>query len=74
MKFVGMFIGKEREAYEVFAGIEQRYNDLKLSVQRLVLSDSTSNTQHPTPNTQLPTVTSGEMHYGTWHAVGGKNY
>ena len=74
VKFVGMFIGKEREAYEVFAGIEQRYNDLKLSVQRLVLSDSTSNTQHPTPNTQLPTVTSGEMHYGTWHAVGGKNY
>jgi iron complex transport system substrate-binding protein len=23
---------------------------------------------------ELPTVTSGEMHYGNWHAVGGKNY
>ena len=35
MKFIGMFIGKEREANEVFAGM---------------------------------------MHYGNWHAVGGKNY
>jgi iron complex transport system substrate-binding protein len=67
VKFVGMFIGKEREACEVFAGIEQRYNELKLKVQRLVLSDSAA-------KPQLPTVTSGEMHYGTWHAVGGKNY
>ena len=24
--------------------------------------------------TNRPTVTSGEMHYGNWHAVGGKNY
>ena len=29
IKFIGMFIGKEKEANEVFAGIEQRYNDLK---------------------------------------------
>ncbi len=62
VKFVGMFIGKEREANELFAGIEKRYNDLKAKCQQL------------TANGQKPTVTSGEMHYGTWHAVGGKNY
>ena len=62
VKFVGMFIGKEHEANELFAGIEKRYNDLKAKCQKL------------TANGQKPTVTSGEMHYGTWHAVGGKNY
>lgn len=61
VKFIGMFIGKEREANEVFAGIEQRYNSLKLKVESLKLK-------------AMPTVLSGEMHYGTWHAVGGKNY
>ncbi len=66
VKFVGMFIGKEREACELFAGIEQRYNELKEKVRSFVSSDSIGR--------QLPTVTSGEMHYGTWHAVGGKNY
>ena len=64
IKFVGMFIGKEKEACEVFAGIEQRYNELKEKTQKL----RNSETQ------ELPTVTSGEMHYGNWHAVGGKNY
>ena len=62
IKFVGMFIGKEREANEIFAGIEQRYNDLKAKCQEL------------TAKSKKPSVTSGEMHYGTWHAVGGKNY
>ena len=61
IKFVGMFIGKEKEACEIFAGIEERYNDLKLKIQN-------SNFK------KLPTVFSGEMHGGTWHAVGGKNY
>jgi iron complex transport system substrate-binding protein len=59
VKFVGMFIGKEREAAEVFNGIEQRYNALKAVASKA---------------TVRPTVLSGEMHYGTWHAVGGKNY
>ena len=63
IKFVGMFIGKEREAASVFAGIEQRYNDLKAKVAAQQDSQQA-----------VPTVTSGEMHYGTWHAVGGKNY
>ena len=61
MKFIGMFIGKEREANEVFAGIEGRYQQLKCQTSNLKPEDR-------------PTVTSGEMHYGNWHAVGGKNY
>ena len=59
VKFVGMFIGKEREANKVFVGIEKRYNELKAEARKVE---------------KRPTVTSGEMHYGTWHAVGGKNY
>ena len=59
IKFVGMLIGKEREANEVFAGIEKRYSDLKASAAEA---------------STRPTVFSGEMHYGNWHAVGGKNY
>ena len=59
IKFIGMFIGKEKEANEVFAGIEKRYNDLKVKASAA---------------TTRPTVFSGEMHYGNWHAVGGKNY
>jgi len=59
IKFIGMFIGKEKEAAEIFAGIESRYNELK---EKAATVES------------RPTVTSGEMHYGNWHAVGGKNY
>lgn len=59
IKLVGMFIGEERKANEVFNGIEQRYNDLKEKASQVATR---------------PTVTSGEMHYGTWRAVGGKNY
>ena len=62
IKFVAMFIGKEKEADAMFKGIESRYNDLKAKCQEL------------TANSQKPTVLSGEMHYGNWHAVGGKNY
>ncbi len=61
VKFVGLFIGKEREANAIFHGIEERYNMLKNKVM-----DAHYET--------LPTITSGEMHYGTWHAVGGNNY
>ena len=59
IKFVGMFIGKEKEANEVFAGIEKRYCDLKEAASAVSFR---------------PTVFSGEIHYGNWHAVGGKNY
>ena len=61
IKLVGMFIGKEREANEIFAGIEERYNTLKARVDSL-------------PSNLKPSVFSGEMHYGNWHAVGGRNY
>lgn len=64
IKFIGMFIGKEREAKDIFDGIEQRYNELKTKVQ-----NSLQLTGY-----RLPTVFSGEMHNGMWHAVGGKNY
>ena len=59
IKFVGMLIGKEREACEIFDGIEQRYQALKEAASKVA---------------ERPSVFSGEMHYGTWHAVGGKNY
>ena len=59
IKLVGMIIGKEKEANEIFDGIEKRYNDLKRKVANVSVR---------------PTVFSGEMHYGNWHAVGGKNY
>ncbi len=78
VKFIGMFIGKEREANEVFAGIESRYNSLKARVDslkaRLGLSPKTPDPLGEDGHCLLPTVFSGEMHYGTWHAVGGKNY
>jgi len=61
VKFVGLFIGKEKEANKLFSGIEQRYNSLKFKVDSLKLKD-------------FPTVFSGEMHGGNWYAVGGKNF
>ncbi len=64
IKFIGLFIGKEREANDIFSGIEKRYNTLKARVDSFCSENKL----------QRPTVISGEMHYGTWHAVGGKNY
>lgn len=60
IKFVAMFIGKEKEANDIFQGIADRYNELKSKVE--VVSG------------KRPTIFSGEMHGGNWHAVGGKNY
>ena len=68
VKFIGMFIGKESEANEVFAGIESRYNGLKARV------DSLTSELGSQASGLRPTVFSGEMHGGMWHAVGGKNY
>lgn len=59
IKFVGMFIGKEKEANEVFSGIEKRYNEIKALAAKAE---------------KKPTVFSGEMHGGNWYAVGGRNY
>ena len=59
LKLVGMLIGKEQEACELFDSIESRYVRLRTQAQQ---------------TGKKPTVMSGEMHYGTWHAVGGRNY
>lgn len=59
IKYVAMFIGKEKEADKLFAEIEQRYLELKQKVAA---------------TKDRPTVFSGEMHGGNWYAVGGKNH
>jgi len=59
IKFVAMFIGKEKEANAIFNGIEKRYNDIKALAAKAKTR---------------PTVFSGEMHGGNWYAVGGRNY
>lgn len=59
IKFVGMFIGKEKEASKIFDEIASRYNTLKAKVAT---------------TKERPTILSGEMHGGNWYAVGGKNY
>ena len=59
VKFVAMFIGKEKEANDLFDGIAKRYLDLKELAQK---------------TTTRPTIFSGEMHGGNWFAVGGKNH
>ena len=59
MKYVGLFIGKEKEAEELFEGNKKRY---------LALAEKVTQT------TERPTVFSGEMHGGNWFAVGGKNH
>ena len=72
VKFVGLFIGKEKEANELFAGIESRYNSLKLKVERLRVGEQSSGMSLKLKD--FPTVFSGEMHGGNWYAVGGKNF
>lgn len=59
IKFVAMFVGLEKEANQIFDGIERRYNEIK----RLAASTD-----------YRPTVFSGEMHGGNWFAVGGRNH
>lgn len=59
VKFVGMFIGREKEANKVFDGIAERYNKVKSLAAGA---------------TTRPTVFSGEMHGGNWYAVGGRSY
>lgn len=60
IKFVAMFIGKEQKANAVFQEIAERYESLKAKAAQA--------------KGKRPTVFSGEMHGGNWHAVGGKNY
>ena len=59
IKVVGLLTGNERKANEIFSGIEERYNNLKSSVD--TISDR-------------PKVFSGEMRGGNWYAVGGRSF
>lgn len=59
MKFIGLLLGTEERADEIFGEVEKRYLDL------CDLADSA-----PT----RPTVMSGEMHGGNWYVVGGKSF
>lgn len=59
IKFVAMFIGREKEANRIFEGIAGRYNSLRRLAQDVE---------------KRPTVFSGEMHGGNWYAVGGRSY
>lgn len=59
IKLIGLLTGKEKEASEIFNGIENRYNTLK---------KLTANVQN------RPVVLSGEIHGGSWYAVGGRSF
>lgn len=59
IKVVGLLTGTEKRANEIFAGIEERYNNLR------AMTDTVSH---------RPTVFSGEMRGGNWYAVGGKSF
>ena len=60
IKYVGLFIGKEKEADALFDRIKKRYLALAEKVKK--------------ETTDRPTVFSGEMHGGNWFAVGGRNH
>ena len=59
VKFIGMFIGMEKEANEKFDGIARRYNELKEQTAKA---------------TERPMVLSGEIRGGNWYAVGGQSF
>ncbi len=59
VKFIGLFIGKEREANRLFAAIEQRYSRLKTLTAGVA---------------ERPTVFSGELRGENWYAVGGQSF
>ena len=59
LKVVGLLTGNEALANETFAGIEERYNDLRAKAAA---------------QEKRPTVFSGEMRSGNWYAVGGRSF
>lgn len=59
IKFVGLLIGQEKEAENIFTETEKKYNRLKTLTQEV---------------TYRPVVLSGEIHGGTWYAVGGQSF
>ena len=59
IKFTGMLLGMEEQAFSLFDEIEQKYNQLLSLVENVQ---------------QRPVVMSGELHSGNWYVVGGKSY
>lgn len=59
IKLTGLLIGEAEKAIGIFNQIEKKYNQLK------------SLTTHVT---ERPVVLSGEIHGGSWYAVGGKSF
>lgn len=59
IKFTGMLLGLEEQAFVLFDQIEQQYNQLKSLVENIE---------------KRPVVMSGELHSGNWYVVGGKSY
>ncbi|MEG1563470.1 MAG: ABC transporter substrate-binding protein [Bacteroides sp.] len=59
MRLVGLFIGKEQEANQKFAAIEEHYNRLKARTATVK---------------QRPVVFSGEIRGGNWYTAGGKSF
>ena len=59
IKFVGMLIGQEDYAEQIFEEMANKYNSLKNMVANI---------------DKRPTVFSGEIHGGNWYAVGGKSF
>lgn len=59
IKFIGLFLGLEKEADARFEAIEHRYLELKSLADKVETR---------------PTVFSGELRGGNWYAVGGKSF
>lgn len=59
IKFIGLLLGQEEKANEIFSGIESRY---------LELAKLASGSEH------RPVVFSGELQGGNWYAVGGESF
>lgn len=60
IKFIALFINEEAKANRIFNDIAQQYNTLKEKVA--------------TQQGERPVVLSGEIHGGSWYAVGGKSF
>lgn len=58
VRFLGMFLGMEREADAYFSHVARRYEEVRAMTDTIAVR---------------PTVMSGEMHGGQWYAVGGRN-